>query len=160
MMDARPRLTIVPLTWRKAVRFVESHHRTHDDAPAGSKFALGVVDEAGKLRGVALCGRPVARHLDDGMTLEVSRTATDGCPNACSALYGASWRVACAMGYRRMVTYTQDGESGASPRGAGMARVRDIPARGSWADSSVAYRYLRDPIGAGGVGRTLWEKTA
>lgn len=155
----RSRLSIVPITWRKAIRFVEDHHRTHKDAGAGAKFALGVVDETGRLRGVALCGRPVARHFDDGLTLEVNRTATDGCPNANSALYGAAWRVAGAMGYRRMLTYTQDGESGASPRGAGMVKVRDILARGSWADSSVASKHLRDPIGAGGIARTLWEKT-
>ena len=64
------------------------------------------------------------------------------------------------MGYRRMVTYNQEGESGASLKGAGLRLVRAIPARGSWAESSVALRHLRDPVGVGGVARTLWEKTA
>ena len=154
--DSRSRLFVVPLTWRQACAFVEAEHR-HHAAPRGCKFAIGVVDETGKLRGVALCGRPVSRALDDGLTVEVNRTATDGCPNANSALYSACWRIASAMGYRRLVTYTQDGESGQSLRGAGMIKVRDIAPRGSWADSSVAMRHLRDPIGSGGVQRTLWE---
>lgn len=64
------------------------------------------------------------------------------------------------MGYRRIVTYTQEGETGASLRAAGFERVRDLPARGSWAASSVALRHLRDPNGAGGIQRTLWELTA
>lgn len=153
------RLLIVPVTWRAACEFVDANHR-HHAAPRGCKWALGVADETGKLRGVALCGRPVSRALDDGLTIEVNRTATDGCPNANSALYGACWRVATAMGYRRIVTYTQDGETGASLRAAGMVRMRDLPARGSWAASSVALRHLRDPDGVGGVARTFWERTA
>ena len=61
------------------------------------------------------------------------------------------------MGYRRMITYTQEGEDGTSLEAAGMRKVRDIPARGSWADASVALKHLRDPEGSGGVDRTLWE---
>ncbi|MER6082978.1 XF1762 family protein [Streptomyces sp. NPDC001833] len=41
---------------------------------------------------------PAARHLDDGTTLEVTRTASDGTRNANSPLYGASWRAAKALG--------------------------------------------------------------
>jgi hypothetical protein len=154
-----PHLTVLPVTWDQACRFNDEVHRHHRH-PRGCKFALGVADEAGTLRGVALCGRPVARHFDDGLTLEVNRTATDGCPNANSALYGACWRVAAAMGYRRLLTYTQAGETGASLTAAGFVRVRDLPARGSWAAASIALRHLRDPIGTGGVQRTLWERSA
>jgi hypothetical protein len=39
----------------------------------------------------------VARHYDDGLTLEVNRTCTDGTRNANSMLYGAVWRAAKAM---------------------------------------------------------------
>lgn len=69
--------------------------------------------------GVAIVGRPVARHLDDGYTLEVTRTAVKpGVANANSLLYGAAWRAAKALSYRRLVTYTQADESGVSLRGA------------------------------------------
>lgn len=153
------RLTIIPLTFRQGSEFVAKHHR-HNRPPRGCKFVIGVCDEGGDLRGVAMVGRPVARHFDDGLTAEVNRTATDGCPNANSALYGAAWRICSAMGYRRMITYTQADETGASLRAAGMLRVRDIPARKGWAESSVALKAVRHPVGEGGVARTLWEMTA
>ena len=41
-----------------------------------------MADEVDVLVGVAVVGRPVARHLDDGLTLEITRVATDGTPNA------------------------------------------------------------------------------
>lgn len=153
------RLTVIPLTWKQACDFVERYHR-HHAGTRGCKWATGVTDEGGLLRGVALCGRPVSRHLDDGLTVEVNRTCTDGCPNANSALYAACWRIASAMGYRRIVTYTQEGESGASLIAAGYRKVRDLPARGSWAAASVALRHLRDPEGTGGIARTLWHREA
>jgi hypothetical protein len=43
-----------------------------------------------------------------------------------------------------------------NPPPAGMRRVVDLPARAGWADSSVALCALRDPVGTGGVERTLW----
>jgi hypothetical protein len=153
------KLAVVPVTWREAYKFCEDYHR-HHASPRGCKFALGVVDNEGKLRGVALCGRPVARAFDDGLTLEVNRTATDGCFNANSALYGACWRVACAMGYRRLITYTQEGETGSSLTAAGLIKVGNLQPRGSWAESSVRLKHLRNPVGAGGMQRTLWEKVA
>lgn len=55
--------------------------------------------------GVAIVGRPVARALDDGLTVEVTRLCTDGEPNACSMLYAAARRTADAKGYRRGLTY-------------------------------------------------------
>lgn len=163
---ARPRastssmpLTIVPVTFRAAAAFVGQHHR-HNKPPRGAKFCIGVCDPGGELRGVAMVGRPIARHFDDGLTAEVNRTCTDGCPNANSALYGAAWRIASAMGYRRLVTYTQAGETGASLTAAGWVKVRDLPPRKGWAASSVAQRALRDPVGTGGVQRSLWEVVA
>jgi hypothetical protein len=153
------RLTILPITLRRAQAFIALHHR-HHGPPRGAKFALGVCDEEGQLRGVITVGRPVARAYDDGLTAEVNRSATDGCPNANSALYGAAWRVCAAMGYRRLITYTHTDESGASLRAVGWRNVRTLPARKGWAESSVALRALRDPIGSGGVERTLWEQTA
>lgn len=109
-----------------------------------------------------MVGRPVARHLDDGFTAEVNRTCTDGCPNANSALYGAAWRAAKAMGYTRLITYTQEGESGSSLRGAGWEPIKVIAARKSWAESTAdpELRAMRDTQGNGGVQRTLWEVMA
>ena len=82
------------------------------------KFSIGVSDN-GALVGVAICGRPVARRLDDGYTLEVNRLCTDGTPNACSILYAAAYRAARAMGYNRVITYILDTENGSSLKAAG-----------------------------------------
>lgn len=146
---------IVPLSLAQANAFVTEHHRHHKKVP-GHKFSIGVAVD-GKLVGVAIVGRPVARSYDDGTTLEVNRTCTDGTPNANSCLYGAAWRIAREMGYARLITYTQEGESGSSLKGAGWKVIGRRPARKSWAESSVQLREIRDPVGNGGVARTLWE---
>ena len=93
------------------------HHRHHKPV-AGHKFSIGCA-ENGRLCAVAIVGRPVSRYLDDGFTLEVNRLCSDGTKNACSILYAAAARAARAMGYRKIITYTLDTESGASLRAAG-----------------------------------------
>src|SRR5439155_2989737 len=103
-------LRTVPVSFAQACAFVAAWHR-HHRPPTGHKFSIGVADEHDTLVGVAMIGRPVARHLDDGHTLEVERVATDGHRNACSLLYAAAWQAARALGYRRLVTYTQASES-------------------------------------------------
>jgi hypothetical protein len=148
-------LEIVPVTFRQAQAFITEHHR-HHKAPRGMRFCLGIADGA-TVVGVATVGRPVARAYDDGYTLEVNRTCTDGTPNVNSMLYGAAWRAARALGYRRLITYTQDGESGVSLRAAGWRVVAERAARPGWAESSVTLRHLRDPEGPANVQRSLWE---
>jgi len=78
-----------------------------------------------------MVGRPVARLLHDGWTAEVLRLCTTGERNACSMLYGASWRAARALGYRRLVTYTLPEEGGASLRAAGWRCIGEAGG-GSW----------------------------
>ena len=152
-----PRTLVVrPITFRAAAAFVAEHHR-HNAPPRGHIVSASVVDETGAVRGVVMVGRPVARALDDGVTAEVNRTCTDGCPNANSMLYGVAWRAVRALGYTRMVTYTQASETGASLRAAGARRVAELPARRSWRESSVALKNLRDDVGTGGVPRVRWE---
>ncbi|KVN83464.1 XF1762 family protein [Burkholderia ubonensis] len=122
-------LVIVPVSLAEANAFVEARHRHHKPV-AGHKFSIGVAD-GGAIVGVAIIGRPVARHSDDGLTLEVNRCCTDGSRNACSMLYGAAWRASKAMGYRRLITYTLPDEGGASLRAAGWAVV-GLRGGGNW----------------------------
>lgn len=75
-------LTLTPINLKTANAFVQQYHRHHKPT-RGHKFSIGVSD-SGSLVGVAICGRPVARRLDDGYTLEINRLCTDGTPNACS----------------------------------------------------------------------------
>lgn len=122
-------LTITPITQREAFAFIAEHHR-HHRPPRGSIMQVAVANREGVV-GVAVVGRPVARLLDDGWTAEVTRVATDGSRNACSMLYGAAWRAAKALGYRKLVTYTLPEEGGASLRGAGWTCIGHAGG-GSW----------------------------
>ena len=105
------------MTLEEANEFVRANHRHHQPV-VGHKYSIGVTDGEA-VRGVCIVGRPVSRHLDDGKTLEVNRCCTDGAKNACSMLYGAAWRAAKAMGYRRLITYTLPSEGGASLNASG-----------------------------------------
>lgn len=127
-------LRLQPITYREAAEFVTRHHR-HNVAPRGQKFAIAV-NNGERVVGVAVAGRPIARHQDDGYTLEVLRVCVlDGFPNACSKLYAACWRAGRAMGYRRAITYCREDESGVSVRAAGWSLVGFVRA-GSWSRPS------------------------
>ena len=123
-------MNVVPCRITDARAFVAQHHR-HHLAPVGGLWAHAVA--VGELVvGVAIVGRPVARHLDDGWTVEVTRVAVlDAYPNACSMLYGAAWRCARAQGYRKAVTYTLNTEKGTSVKAAGW-RCIGAAGGGSW----------------------------
>ena len=105
-------MDIRPITFRQASDYINQHHR-HHRATVGCKFCIGLY-EGEKLIGCAVCGRPVSRYLDDGLTCEINRVCTDGTRNACSMLYGACCRAAKAMGSRQIITYTLESESGTS----------------------------------------------
>lgn len=140
-------LRVKPVSLKVANAYVAEHHRHHPPT-RGHKFSVSVVDETEELRGVAIAGRPVARHLDDGLHLEVLRVCTDGAPNACSMLYSAVRRAALAMGYPRggVITYTLATESGRSLHAAGWVRDIDVRAR-SW-DRPKRAREDQHPTGA------------
>lgn len=122
-------LSLVPVDLAEANTFVSQHHRHHKPV-VGHKFSLGAALD-GRVVGVAIVGRPVSRHRDDGMTLEVTRLCTDGTRNACSFLYGASARACFALGYRRIGTYILASENGASVKAAGWRLIGQSPGR-SW----------------------------
>jgi len=143
-------LRIVPINFADACAFVAEWHR-HHEPPVGHKFSVGAA-EGDRLVGVCIVSRPVARHLDNGHTLEVVRTATDGTDNANSMLYGAAWRATKALGYDRLITYTQAGESGSSLRAAGWRVVAERPARPGW-DVPSRPRQTKNA----NVQRYLWE---
>lgn len=145
------RLKIVPVNLRTANEFVDTHHRHHVRV-VGHKFSIGVQSDDGVLRGVAIVGRPVARARDDGMTLEVTRVATDGSKNACSILYAAAWRASRAMGYSALGTYTLESEPGTSLTAAGWVVVHRVRGR-SW-NSPSRPRSDKHPISD----KLLWEQ--
>jgi hypothetical protein len=146
-------LELVPVSISDARAFVAQVHR-HHPPPVSGKFAIGVGVE-GEMVGVAIVGRPVSRMLDDGWSVEVTRVAVrDGFPNACSMLYGAAWRAAKAMGFRRCVTYTLDSEPGTSLKAAGWKIVGEVRGR-SWSCKSRP-RVDKTPL----QGKLRWEASA
>lgn len=111
------RLALVRIGLGEANAFVAEHHRHHGPV-VGHLFSLGAA-ENGKIVGVAIVGRPVARRRDDGETAEVTRLCTDGTKDACSFLYGAAARAAFALGFRRIGTYILASENGATLNASG-----------------------------------------
>ncbi len=79
----------------------------------------------------------MARKTDQRNIVEALRVATDGCPNACSALYGAVCRQQKALGYRKAQTFTLLSEPGTSLVAAGWKPVATTPGK-SWSVPSRA----------------------
>ena len=84
------------MSFKEAKAFIELMHR-HNPSLTGWKFGVRLTGENDEWFGVGCAGRPVARHFDDGLTLEVNRTCTDGTRNGNSMIYGALWRAAKAL---------------------------------------------------------------
>lgn len=136
-------LRLVPMTITDAKIFVAKHHR-HNLPPVSALFAVGVSN--GNLCGVGLFGRPVGRELQDGLTGEITRVCTVGDRNANSMLYGALLRAARSLGWRRVYTYTLEGESGSSLRAVGFTVDAVLPPRETW-DTPSRHRDQQDIFG-------------
>lgn len=130
-----------PITRDEAFTFVRENHR-HHRPPVGDLWRHAAHDDNGVLVGVAIVGRPVARPLDDGLTVEITRMCSDGTPNTDSMLYAAARRAADAKGYRRGLTYLLKSEwdrfddagrriGGAGARAAGYVFLWGVEGR-SW----------------------------
>lgn len=126
-------LRAVPIGLDEANAFVREHHRHHRPV-VGHKFSIGCA-EGDKIVGVVIIGRPVSRHRDDGVTLEVTRLCSDGTRNACSFLYGAAARAAFALGYARIGTYILKSEPGVTLLAAGWRLIGERGG-GSWSVAS------------------------
>lgn len=97
--------------------YIKKNHRHHKPIKF-NLFRVGAFSD-GVLVGVCQVMRPCARALCDGETVEVSRLCTDGTPNACSFLYAKAARIAKEYGFKKIITYILDSESGISLRASG-----------------------------------------
>lgn len=106
------------LPLREAHAFIARHHRHHKPAQGGI-VALGIYCPDNSLIGCGIIGRSVNR-LQGPACCEITRSCLlDGHDHAASALLGRLRRVAQALGFERMVTYTLESEPGTSLRAAG-----------------------------------------
>ena len=124
-------MEIKPITLKDANSFVDMFHR-HNKHCRGCKFCLALYNDS-ELVGVAICGRPVARNLDNGLTLEILRVCVkDTAPKgANSKLYARCRKIGQSMGYKKIITYTLKSESQSSLR-AVSARVDGEVKSGEW----------------------------
>lgn len=141
------RLTVEVVTGGEAQRVVfdaiQQHHR-HHQRPTGWHF--GVIARRGDVVvGVAVCGRPVSRHLQARGVVEVTRVCTWGDSRLRRDVASAIYRAAVKEYRRRrvvkmagrelpvteVVTYTLASESGASCAGAGFENQGEAGG-GSW----------------------------
>ena len=133
-------MEIRPITFKQSCEFINKNHR-HHRATVGCKFCVGLY-EKNELIGCAVCGRPVSRFYDDGLTCEINRVCVlDGHKNACSMLYGACCRIAKNMGYKKIITYTLKSESGISLKASNFVN-EGIAGGEHW----TLYVYLLQPI--------------
>lgn len=138
-------LFVVPVELREANDFIAAFHRHHKPV-VGHRFSLGCVDDSGRLRGVCVVGRPVARLAGSPRDVaEVTRLATDGTYNACSILYSAAARAAKSMGFCRIQTYTLPEEGGASLRASGWVN-EGAAGGGQWKHTDGKARRTDQPI--------------
>lgn len=137
------KLELQPITYKEACEFIKQYHR-HHLPPQGWKFGIAVNDGE-KVVGVITVGRPVARFNDNGWTLEVTRSCTNGTKNVNSMLYGAAWRATRALGFKRLITYILKKESGISLKAAGWKVVGET--KGSTWNCKSRPRIDKHPIG-------------
>ena len=120
----------------------------------------------GELIGVAICGRPVARALDNGTTLEVLRVCIkDPAPrNACSYLYARCQRIWTALGGEKIITYTLETEPGSSLKAVNWlvaGKTKKRATKNLWntrRPEHAGYKAVREAQIADGVIKNRWEK--
>ncbi len=132
---SRRRFTTRWVSLRTAAAFVARHHR-HHEPPQGGIVALGLW-EVDQLVGVGILGRPVSRELERQGVCELTRSCVlEDCRDAASALDGRMRRLAQALGFVRLTTYTLPEESGASLRAAGWQPDLELVGGGEWSRPS------------------------
>ncbi len=140
-----------PITFKDAKEFINMNHR-HHVSPQGHKFSIALYD-GDLIVGVIIAGRPVSRHSDDGLTLEVTRCCVkEAYKNGVSKLYAAVCHVAKAMGYKQVITYTLIEEPGVSMKASNFELSKTTNG-GSW-NSASRKRTDKHPTGK----KYLWVK--
>lgn len=116
---------------REANNFIVTFHRHHDKVQ-GHRFSLGCFIED-ELVGIAVCGRPVSRNINKSEVLEITRLCTKGNEkNVASKLLGACARIAKEFGYKHIITYILESESGISLIAAGYRIEKKCIGHSSW----------------------------
>lgn len=123
--DRRIIYHFVPIELKDANRFIAQFHR-HSKPVVRAKFQIGLMEDE-ELIGVGVVGRPIARLLSNGKTVEVLRTCIkEGHPNACSMMYARIKQISRILGYEKVITYTLQKESQSSLKALGASVVAEV----------------------------------
>jgi hypothetical protein len=144
--------TLCPLTRDDAAAVIRRWHR-HHKPHRRQLLAVGAFRGSACV-GVAVCERPKAPGLCNGITWELTRLATPGdehlrelepradhATGIASCLAAACWRSAREIGVRRLVSYTRVDESGTCYRAAGWVATAIVRGR-EWAGKNKPARWL------------------
>lgn len=119
----------IPIELKDANRFIAQFHR-HNKPVIRAKFQIGLMNDE-ELIGVGVVGRPIARMLSNGKTVEVLRTCIkENYPNACSMMYARLKRISQLLGYEKVITYTLQKESQSSLKALGASIVAEVKPQG------------------------------
>lgn len=139
------RFTTRWVSLREAARFIVKYHRHHDPTQGGI-VALGLW-EGEKLVGVGIIGRPVSRELQRQGVCELTRSCVvEDCRHAASALDARMRRLAQALGFVRLTTYTLPEEGGASLRADGWQSDLELTDGGEWDTPSLRRAPANYPV--------------
>jgi len=136
-------MKLVRIELKEANQFISKTHRHHKPV-VGHRFSIGA-EHNGKLVGVVVVGRPVARMTDQRNIAEVTRLSTDGTDNACSFLYGAAARVAKELGFHSIQTFILESEPATSLKATGWI-CAGPSAGGDWNRPSRGDRRTDQPM--------------
>ena len=145
-------LTLRPISFRAACAFIKREH-SHLSPPQGWLCGVAVYD-GDRLCCVATMGRPSARKLDDGITCEITRVASDRTPHCASKAIAALTRAAFALGYTKVVSYTRADEEGTCYMAAGWTAVATSKG-GEWTRPSRERKSAEQPCL-----KVRWERVA
>lgn len=108
---------IRPISFRKAVAFVNDHH-SYLPAPRGCLFCVSAFEDD-RITAVVIIGRPSSPQMDDGVTASITRLCCNEAPkNTASALIRRAVTACKALGYHRFITYVDGEKYGACFRSA------------------------------------------
>ena len=131
-------MRIKPISLKDANMFVHKYHKHHKPV-VGHKFSI-CIKVGEEIKGVAICGRPVAPKTCQETILEVARNCVNELPNGCSKLYGACARIAKEMGYDKIQTFILQRETGISLRASGWFCEDDNAGGKEWNSSKGRIR--------------------
>ena len=124
-MNEMKHYKFAPIELKDANRFIAQFHR-HNKPVVRAKFQIGLMKDE-ELIGVGIVGRPIARMLSNGKTVEVLRTCIkENYPNACSMMYARLKRISQLLGYEKVITYTLQKESQSSLKALGASIVAEV----------------------------------